>query len=287
MNIKKFRSDIKSRLGIYGHQQLISGIFLQEVVPDLYIVKNDLVAIEEKLSDILSNFSLDEQQQIRWELSRVPVWLTFFRHEEMTSDPYRDPIIRNKFIVSWREQMTYEVGSAQCPRDVFGQRIDLDGLKNNTSVLCFYPVALAKTLRFGTTWTWDLSESITDLCLAYTDIASQANDNKESDIRDTSTDPSMDKKVRIYDIPAETQAPSEQVLTDETESDQQISAAVSAEQQIYDFIRENGVVSTKQILGSKIVGRRRVFIILKKLEEAQRIEKVGRGKYQVCQDVDY
>ena len=54
----------------------------------------------------------------------------------------------------------------------------------------------------------------------------------------------------------------------------------TATDRIYEFIRQNGQVYTRQIIELEIVERRQVFYILKQLVNENKIEKVGHGEYR-------
>ena len=163
-----------------------------------------------------------------------------------------------------------------CPKDVFLSLPRLADVSNDQPVLCFYPFAKAMELEFPLAPIWSETDSLVDAVCNFAENEAQK-PSPQIECYTNSISGSIVCKFGVLD----TQTSEYPSLNATTASDIEpiVPELVSAADEIYQFIRENGQVSTNQIQELGIVKRRQMFNVLKQLENESKIQKVGHGQY--------
>lgn len=208
--------------------------------------------------------------QIRWELSRIPVWS---RYQSIAHFPDTNGKIPIHISVNGR---TFEVGTSECPDNpsnpdyVFLQTPTYQSVTHNQPVLCFYPPDLAKEIKLPTTISWAENDSIVDWICKFAKIVTHPSVSQTEYNRNAAEEVSSSAD----ELNTENSIPAISMTRKEIDSDNLPSI-----ERIYLYIQDNAPVNAAQIAAQGIVGRRQVFIHLDKLKSAKRIENIGYGLY--------
>lgn len=177
--------------------------------------------------------------RLRWELSRIPVL-----HEID-----RQWLLEGRRHVScagiWHNGKFYTVGNAICPESVFWQyEHKKDSLRG--AVWCFYAPNDTSSIYLPKLETWSETDSIVDWIGLFVD--------------------------NPYTYSAQIRSVDEEIHC-------RISDNRTASENILDFITEHAPVNTARILEQNFAGSRHVYKILRKLQFADKIERIQHGLY--------
>ncbi len=218
----------------------------------------DVIDVLDTLQDaqaylLLSKFSKLPQvtQRMRWELSRLPVLLTFDTQRLIEG---REHVLTPG--IRWRNSF-YTVGSLICPKDVFWDKAYRE-ISSGDCIWCFYSPKSSIDIDLPDIHTWDENDSIVDWVARFVEhpqTYAAATMQRDGDVACVMTDtdtPLLNIEDRILIFIQ------------------------------HHFIQHNAPVSTQQILEQNYATPRHIYRVLRELVMADKIQKVSHGRYIIA-----
>ena len=261
------RSDLFSRANLNKCPFRLSAGSPQPVVGSSAAWLSDLLfgldAAGSEVSEVCSAFGAasdySDLPAVRFELSRIPIWYRLCVYSVLSANKISK---YDAYGVRTVEGQMFEVGSRWCPREVLPLNFGKDAYKNGLCVQCLYPVELAKALGIDIGVRWSVSDSIVDWICDFSKTEGLRGDPRLS-IEQIGSDVCYKFSYRGTALSLSTQE----------------SAVVSLVDKLLGYIVENAPVSTADILSQQFVSRRQTFNLIRQLEKADKIERVGHGVY--------
>ena len=193
--------------------------------------------------------------QVRLELSRIPVWYRLCEYSELSATGGSTFVVKGGRSVRGE---TYKLGLSRFPKSVLPSGIGEHLFNQGTCVPCFYDVDLARTLALDSVPYWSISDSIVDWLLMF------------SQTEGLRSEPRLSVVPQDDDVCYQLSYRGTALFSVNGDS---------AIDKLYAFIVENAPVSTSAIVALEIVSRRQTFNLIRQLEKADKIERIGHGKY--------